>query len=92
MFPKMPFFNRTDIAFWICMLLCVVVSLLTKPKREAELPKLIWNKESLRLLPEERAQQRGLRNSFIWWAIITAVVLFFISVLPDEHYLGNRCR
>lgn len=59
------------------MALCVVVSLVTKPKPEIELEGLIWNKESLSLLPEEREQQRGLRNPFIWWAIITALVLFF---------------
>jgi len=76
-YPQMPFFNRTGIVFWTCMLLCVVVSLFTKPKPEAELVGLIWSKESLRLLPQERDQQHGLRNPFIWWAIITAVVLFF---------------
>jgi len=77
MVPEMPFFNRTGIVFWTCMLSCLTVSLLTKPKPEAELAGLIWNKESLRLLPHERDQQRGLRNPFIWWAIITVVVLFF---------------
>lgn len=76
-FPQMPFFNRTGIVFWTCMAMCVLVSLLTKPKPEAELAGLIWNKESLSLLPEEREQQRGLKNPFIWWAIITAIVLYF---------------
>lgn len=76
-FPQMPFFNRTGIVFWICMLLCLVVSMMTKPKPEGELSGLIWNRESLRLLPEERDQQRGIRNPFYWWAFITAAVLFF---------------
>ncbi|RAK02288.1 SSS family solute:Na+ symporter [Larkinella arboricola] len=76
-FPQMPFFNRTGIVFWTCMALCVLVSLVTKPKPEAELAGLIWNKESLSLLPEEREQQRGWRNPAIWWAIITAAVLYF---------------
>lgn len=76
-FPQMPFFNRTGIVFWTCMALCILVSLVTKPKPETELEGLIWNKESLLLLPEEREQQRGLRNPFIWWAIITVLVLFF---------------
>ncbi|WP_205748206.1 SLC5 family protein [Dyadobacter bucti] len=76
-FPQMPFFNRTGIVFWTCMAMCVLVSLVTKPKPEAELAGLIWNKESLSLLPEEREQQRGLKNPFIWWAIITAIVLYF---------------
>jgi SSS family solute:Na+ symporter len=75
--PEMPFQNRTGIVFWICMVLCLVVSLFTKPRPVAEIDKLIWNKESLSPLPAEREHQRGLRNPFIWWAIVTAVVLSF---------------
>jgi SSS family solute:Na+ symporter len=76
-FPTMPFFNRTGIVFWSCMALCVGVSLVTTPKPEAELVGLIWNRASLSLPPEQKAQQRGWRNPTIWWAIITAIVLFF---------------
>lgn len=76
-FPEMSFFNRTGIVFWSCMVICALVSLVTKPKTAAELTGLIWNRSSLSLRPEERAQQRGLRNPFIWWALITIVVLFF---------------
>jgi hypothetical protein len=49
MFPKMPFFNRTGIVFWTCMIVCALVSLFTKAKSESELQGLIWNKESLSL-------------------------------------------
>lgn len=76
-FPKMPFFNRTGIVFWTCMAACAIVSLMTKPKPEAELQGLIWNKESLHLPPDQREKQRGLRSPFLWWAIITAAVLYF---------------
>jgi SSS family solute:Na+ symporter len=76
-FPKMSFFNRTGIVFWSCIVLCIAVSLLTKPKPAAELKGLIWNKESLSLLPEQREQQRGLRNPVIWWTLIMGVMLFF---------------
>lgn len=76
-FPQMPFMNRTGIVFWSCMLLCVMVSLLSKPRPEAELKGLIWNKESLSLPPDERELQRGIRNPVIWWGIITVVVLYF---------------
>ncbi|WP_341835243.1 sodium/solute symporter [Chitinophaga pollutisoli] len=75
--PGMPFFNRTGIVFWTCMIVCVVVSLMTKPKPEAELAGLIWNKESMKLPEDQRALNRGLRNPAFWWAIITAAVLFF---------------
>lgn len=77
LFPNMPFFNRTGIVFWICMAVCVGVSLITVPKPGSELEGLIWNRESLRLLPQERSQQKGLRNPFIWWAIVTLFVLYF---------------
>lgn len=77
LFPQMPFFNRTGIVFWICMATCALISLVTKPKPEVELQGLIWNRASLSLLPAEKEQQRGWRNPFIWWAIVTAAVLFF---------------
>ena len=77
LYPQMPFLNRTGIVFWSCMALCVAISLMTKPKPDEELKGLIWDKASLSLPPDQRGQQRGLRNPFIWWAIITAVVLYF---------------
>jgi SSS family solute:Na+ symporter len=76
-FPKMPFLNRTGIVFWSCIAACVAVSLMTKPKPDEELKGLIWDKKSLSLPGEQREQERGLRNPFIWWAIITALVLYF---------------
>lgn len=76
-FPQMPFLNRTGIVFWTCIAACILVSLVTKPKPEAELEGLIWNRASLSLPPAQRAQQQGLRNPFYWWVLITAIVLFF---------------
>jgi len=76
-FPEMPFFNRTGIVFWTCMLLCVLVSLVSQRKSEEELEGLIWTKESLSLPKSERDQQKGWRNPFIWWAIVMAMVLYF---------------
>jgi len=71
-----PFLNQTGITFWACMAVCVVVSLLTKPRPEAELKGLIWNKESLRLPEEMRQRSRGLRNPLLWWLIIFAFTVF----------------
>ena len=42
-----------------------------------ELKGLVWTPKSMRLPPEERARERGLKNPLIWWAIITAATLFF---------------
>jgi len=80
--PKMEFANRTGIVFWVCLGLCVAVSLLTKPKSDAELAGLIWNKESLQLPMDQRMQARGLRSPFLWWTIVMAAVLLFHVWFP----------
>jgi SSS family solute:Na+ symporter len=71
-----PFMNRTGVAFWTCMLVCVVVSLLTTPQPSEKLKGLIWNKESLRLPSALRARSRGLRNPLFWWLIIFGITIF----------------
>jgi SSS family solute:Na+ symporter len=77
-----PQFNRAGIVFWTCMAVGAIVSLLTSPKPDAELTGLIWNRDSLALPTQERASHRGLRNPLIWWAIVTALVLFFYVRYP----------
>ncbi|MFB3905671.1 MAG: SLC5 family protein [Acidobacteriota bacterium] len=67
--------NRATIVFWSCMVTAVVVSLLTKPRPEAEIKHLIWNKESMRLPAEQREKMRGLRNPTLWWALVTVVLI-----------------
>ncbi len=73
--PKMPFMNRTGIAFWACMAVCAAVSLMTKPRSAEELTGLIWTRDSLRLPQEMREKMRGVRNPALWWAALTAVLL-----------------
>jgi SSS family solute:Na+ symporter len=68
---------RASIVFWACMLACVVVSLFTSPRPESEIRSLIWNRESLKVPEALRARRGWLRSPFLWWAIVTAVVLFF---------------
>lgn len=75
--PDMPFFNRTGIVFWTCMLACFAVSLLSTPKLDSELKGLIWDKESLKLPELERKMNKGIRNPFYWWLLITIIVLYF---------------
>ncbi len=64
------------------MIVCAVVSLVTRPKPDSELVGLIWNKDSLRLPPNERSQAKGFRNPVLWWAIVTAMVLYFYVKYP----------
>jgi SSS family solute:Na+ symporter len=75
-FPKLPFMNRSGIVFWACMAACAAVSLMTTPKPEAELQDLLWNKECLRT-SRTQAEMRGLRRPGLWWALVTALVLYF---------------
>lgn len=68
---------RASIVFWACMGTCLAVSLFTIPKPEAEIRPLIWTAASWRA-PEGSKERRGwLRSPFIWWAIVTAIVLYF---------------
>jgi SSS family solute:Na+ symporter len=76
-FPDMPFFNRTGIVFWTCMMTCVVVSLFTPAVLGARLHNLVLTKGSFQLSEAEKRQNRGLRNPTLWWLIITVLVLYF---------------
>ena len=71
-----PFGARTGIVFWVCMMAGVLVSLVTTPKPADEIKTLIWNRASLRLPKEMRAKTGGLKSPTLWWAIITAVVVY----------------
>lgn len=70
-----PFMNRTGIVFWLCMLIGVAVSLVTKGKSEQELTGLVWTRDSLRLPLELREKMRGLRNPALWYLLILAVTI-----------------
>ncbi|PRD52660.1 SLC5 family protein [Sphingobacterium gobiense] len=76
-FPDMPFFNRTGIVFWACMMTCVVVSLFTPAVSKARLHHLVLTKGSFQLSEVEKIQNRGVRNPTLWWLIITVLVLYF---------------
>lgn len=76
MLPNMPFFNRTGIVFWSCMLVCAGVSLLYKPKSALQLEGLVLNYNGKgSLVPFER--YKGFKNPTLWWAIVTIAVLYF---------------
>jgi SSS family solute:Na+ symporter len=93
-----PFLNRTGVAFWTCMLVCVIVSLLTKPAPEEKLKGLIWNAQSLRLPAEMRGRARGLRSPLFWWLIIFAITVFlyirfgFMTGIVESGALGRGLK
>lgn len=82
LFPAISFFNRTGIVFWVCMLVCAIISLCTRPKPYSELVGLIWTKDSLQLPAAERERSRGLRSPVLWWAIVNAAVIYFYVRFP----------
>lgn len=75
-YPTMPFYNRTGIVFWTCVLACIGVSLFTKPRTDAALEGLIWNRASMRL-PAGGPALRVWQRPGLWWAGVTAAVLYF---------------
>ncbi len=77
-----PYMNRTGTVFWTCMAAGVLVSLLTKPKSDEELRGLIWNIDSLRSPAGEAHRYRGWRSPALWWALVTAAVLYFYIRFP----------
>ena len=79
-FPEMPFMNRTGIVFWVCMVGCFLISLVTKPRPESEIGYLIWNKESLKLPENQRV--RGLARPGFWYILIALVILSFYVIFP----------
>lgn len=79
-FPGIPFMNRTGIVFWVCMVGCFLISLMTKPRPESEIGYLIWNKESLKLPEDQRV--RGLARPGFWYILIALVILSFYVMFP----------
>lgn len=76
-FPDMPFFNRTGIVFWSCMILCVVVSLMTQVVSAERIHNLVLTKGTYKISAEDRKLYRGWRNPTVWWLLITIIVLYF---------------
>src|SRR5262249_10114698 len=68
---------RASIVFWACMLACWGVSLFTARQPEAESRALLWTAASLKVPEAVRARRGWLASPTLWWAIVTAIVVFF---------------
>ena len=75
LYPTLPFYNRTGIVFWCCIVACILVSLGTRPPQPDAIKGMIWNRASLRLPAEYQARSRGWRNPVIWWGCLMAVLV-----------------
>ncbi|WP_256012138.1 SLC5 family protein [Desertivirga xinjiangensis] len=76
-FPDMPFFNRTGIVFWTCMLVCAGVSLFYKPTPDSQLDGLVVSYGKNDGVLSYNETYKGLKNPTLWWSIITIAVLYF---------------
>ncbi|MGX5689482.1 SLC5 family protein [Arcticibacter tournemirensis] len=76
-FPEMPFFNRTGIVFWTCMLVCALVSWTCKPKEGLQLDGLVLDYGKRGGLLSYDQSYKGFKNPTLWWSIITLAVLCF---------------
>jgi SSS family solute:Na+ symporter len=66
-------------ALWcwlICVAVTVVVSLVTKPKPDAELTGLVYG---LTRIPQE--EQVSIFHRPVFWAVIVAVVFFILQIV-----------
>lgn len=75
MLPYDAFPHHTFVVFAVCCLLMVVVSLFTAPKPKDALRGVIWTLDALKMPPEERRRNRGLRNLVLWWTLMTLTIL-----------------
>lgn len=73
--PYDSFPHHTFMVFVLSMLCVVVLSLFTKPKPAEELKGVIWDASALRLQPQERALNGGLRDFRLWWAVMILVIV-----------------
>jgi solute:Na+ symporter, SSS family len=71
----MPSLNRTGVVFWICIITAVVVSLCTQPEPAERLKGLIWNKESLRLPADQRANMPWILSPLLWAGIAIGLLV-----------------
>ena len=73
--PYDAFPHHTFVIFAVCCLLMIAVSLFTVPKSREALRGVIWTLEALKMPPEERRRNRGLRNLVLWWTLMTLTIL-----------------
>jgi SSS family solute:Na+ symporter len=71
------FFVEAGITQAVCVILMILISLATKPRSEAEIVPLMWNKSMLFLPPTEK-RRPWYQSSFLWAG---AFLLFYVVVV-----------
>jgi SSS family solute:Na+ symporter len=80
--------NRTFLVWLTCMALMIAVSLVTAPPEHARIKDIIWSPRAARLPLEERKRNRGVRNMFLWWAIMVGIILSMYLYMFWFQFLG----
>lgn len=80
--------NRTFLVWVTCMLVMVGVSLFTQAPDPEGVRPMIWTLRAARLSPAERVKNRGLRNLFLWWSLMVAIILSFYAYVIWFQFWG----
>ena len=69
-------FNIAGIAFIICFLITVIISMLTKPKQDSELVGLVYS-----LTPKQKDSARVWYKNPIWLGVIILVAMLILNII-----------
>jgi solute:Na+ symporter, SSS family len=70
------FYVSNGITQFFCVIIIVVVSLYTKPKKNEEIVSLIWTRKLLKL-PANEAQRPLWKSVWLWWSIMVILYAIF---------------
>lgn len=69
-------FNIAGIAFIICFLITVIISMLTKPKQDSDLVGLVYS-----LTPKQKDSARVWYKNPIWLGVIILVAMLILNII-----------
>lgn len=80
--------NRTFLVWLTCLALMIVVSLFTRAPDEARIADIIWTPGVARLPENERRNNAGVRNLFLWWALMVGSILSMYAYIIWFQFWG----
>ena len=73
--PYNTYLHRALLAWFFCMAVMIVTSLLTAPPPREKTDGIIWSRRYASLPAEEAARYRGWQDFRVWWLLFIAIVL-----------------
>ena len=70
------FYVSSGLTQFLCVIIIVVVSLYTKPKKNEEIVSLIWSGKLLKL-PANEAKRPIWQSVWLWWCIMVILYAIF---------------